>query len=166
MKKSSQGTIDQWVVKNSFQSSSSSSSSSSVISSSSSSSSSFSSSSSSNALSSSSFVSTSSSLSSSEDLIATKDWIRKQKEISAQKDEIFCIHCKQSQKSTNFTTKGSYKCKTCAQKYSVEYRKKRRAMPDSKFQENKSAKQDILNSLKCSDCFVFTQGNYNRFYYF
>ena len=99
-------------------------------------------------------------------MIATKDWIKEQKGISAQKDEKFCIHCKQSQKLTNFQTIGDNKCKTCYQKYGVEYRKKRKAMTDSKFQENKSGKQDILNSLKCSDCSVFTKGNYNRFYYF
>jgi len=99
-------------------------------------------------------------------MLDTKDWIREQKEISAQKNEKFCKHCKKSQILTNFGSTTWDKCTTCNNKYQVEYRKKRRAMPDSKFQENKSAKLDILNSFKCCDCLVFSKGNYNRFYYF
>ena len=98
-------------------------------------------------------------------MIATKDWIKEQKGISAQKDEKFCTYYKKSKQLTDFSTQG-YQCKTCYQKHSAEYRKKRKTITDSEFREKKSAKQDILNSLKCSDCSVFTQGNYNRFYYF
>ena len=57
------------------------------------------------------------------------------------------------------------KCKACKKKYNSEHRNKRKALSDAELREQKSAKTDISIFFKCSDCSVFTQGNYNCLYF-
>ena len=84
--------------------------------------------------------------------------MKEQRGISAEKGERFCTKCKKSKKLIDFSKTGCY-CKACLQNYKSEYRKKRKTLSDSELRENKCAKKDISNSLKCSDCSVFNQDN-------